>query len=143
MQQISTDPTDPTRLRNTNRKMQVFVFGHTHALECTKRIAPEGGVPLQVANDGAFQRLIDEKRFLKDSNCGESKSCAEALRTRKLDTLPPCYSAVLIRTVDGEAKAVVKNWYMDEAAGSVGEFVDPWDPRCAALGATKEECEKP
>lgn len=135
------------RLKKKNKKMQVFVFGHTHALECTKNIEPDGGFPLQVANDGAFQRLVDEKRFTADADCGEGKprKCEEALRTTKPESLPACYSSVQIRYVDGVPKAVVKNWYMEETEGAVGEFVDPWDIRCAALGplSTKEECQKP
>jgi hypothetical protein len=129
-----------TRLSSNNPEMRVFVFGHTHVLQCTSVLAPEGGVPVQVANSGAFQRLIDEKKFLEAaSKAGLSSKPSLALRRLKLEqVLPACYTAVLIRLSTEGPVATVKNWYMEETGGA-GEFVDPWDCRCAKLGAACDE----
>jgi hypothetical protein len=46
-------------------EMRVFVYGHTHELQCTTKVTPEGLSQVDVANTGAFQRLADDAKFTK------------------------------------------------------------------------------
>jgi hypothetical protein len=113
--------------------MRIFVYGHTHDLQCANDVTPEGFVPITVANTGAFQRLADDDKFTKKAD-EMHIAPARALSQLSLDDLPPCYTAVLVTYRDGDPVVSVKNWLMSETSPQ-GEFVDPRDCRCAKLGS--------
>lgn len=114
--------------------MRVFVYGHTHTVQCKTEVTPEGLSPFEVANTGAFQRLADDEKFVARAT-KNNLTPARALAQLPFDDLPPCYTAVLITYKDGDPVVQVKNWLMEETGGN-GRFVDPWDCRCAKLGST-------
>ena len=58
----------------------------------------------------------------------------EALGKLKLEDLPPCYTAVLVRSENGIPVAGAQNWVQAES-DAAGTFVDPSDCRCAKLGS--------
>jgi hypothetical protein len=114
-------------------RMQVFVYGHTHTLQCTTPVTPPGGIPILVANTGAFQRLIDDERFVAEAT-KRGWTPQEALSKLTLEDLPPCYTAVLVNYESGRPAAAVQNWYQAET-DATGAFVEIWDCRCAKLGS--------
>jgi UDP-2,3-diacylglucosamine pyrophosphatase LpxH len=109
------------------KSMRIFIYGHTHQYEERWDVKLEGSVSVAVANTGAFQRLIDEQGFLSRLN---GRSPEEALRTMKLDELPPCYTAVIVPPADAGGIPVPKAlaWYMPE--NGVGSFIPVDDDRC-------------
>jgi UDP-2,3-diacylglucosamine pyrophosphatase LpxH len=114
-----------TRLA-TFKSMRVFVYAHTHQYEKPWPVNLEGSVTISVANTGAFQRLIDEKGFLKRLN---GRTPQEALRTMKLNELPPCYTAVTVAAAtSGIPVPKSRSWYMPEEGSGV--LTSPDDPRC-------------
>jgi hypothetical protein len=116
--------------------MTIFIYGHTHTLECPARVTPEGLSGFTVANTGAFQRLADDERFRARAS-ERNMSPTQALGELTVEDLPPCYSAVFLTYQEGVPKVAVQNWYMPEDQGS-GEFVSPTDCRCAKLGSSCE-----
>ncbi len=118
--------------RETFPRMQVFIYGHTHTLQCTTPVTPKGDTPVQVANTGAFQRLIDDERFVAEAT-KRGWTPQEALGKVRLEDLPPCYTAVLVRYENGVPVAKVQNWLQAET-DAAGAFVEVWDCRCAKLG---------
>jgi hypothetical protein len=116
--------------------MQVFVYGHTHELQCPNPVTPEGYLAITVANTGAFQRLADDAKFTKKAK-DMNLTPAQALRQLTVNDLPACYSAVLVTYKDGDPVVSVKSWLMEET-GTTGQFVDPTDCRCAKLGSACE-----
>jgi hypothetical protein len=118
--------------RETFPRMQVFIYGHTHTLQCTTPITPKGDTTVQVANTGAFQRLIDDERFVAEAT-RRGLTPQDALGRLKLEDLPPCYTAVLVRYANGLPVVKVQNWVQAET-DAAGTFVDPSDCRCAKLG---------
>jgi hypothetical protein len=117
-------------------EMRVFIYGHTHELQCATKVTPEGLVPFDVANTGAFQRLADDAKFTKRAT-DMHLTPARALSRLTVDDLPACYTAVLVTYRDGDPVVEVKNWLMEETAAT-GQFVDPRDCRCAKLGSACE-----
>lgn len=116
--------------------MRVFVYGHTHELQCASDVTPEGLAPFTVANTGAFQRLADDAKFT--AKAAEMRvTPSEGLRRLSLSDLPACYSAVIVTDAGDDPQVQVKSWFMAEGAGP-GEFVEPTDCRCAKLGS---DCE--
>lgn len=106
-----------------------YVYGHTHALEQPWTIDLGGMRTVMVANTGAFHRLIDEETFRSEAaNHGLEPS--EALKRLPLDSLPACYTAVVITYVGGRPRSDVKNWLEE---GDRGHFVDVCDAACARL----------
>ena len=101
--------------------------------QCTTPITPKGDTTVQVANTGAFQRLIDDGRFVAEA-AKRGWTPEEALGKLKLEDLPPCYTAVLVRYQNGAPVAKVQNWHQAET-DAAGSFVDPSDCRCAKLGS--------
>ncbi|MCB0385096.1 MAG: hypothetical protein KDD43_06865, partial [Bdellovibrionales bacterium] len=88
------------------------------------------GKPVSIVNTGAFQRLIDDEKFLALAQVA-GKTAPEALRTFKLEKdLPACYAAVLIEYQQQRPDPQVKHWYMEENQDH-GELVGPCDSRCA------------
>ena len=114
-------------------RMEVFVYGHTHVLQCTTPVTPKGDTTVQVANTGAFQRLIDDERFVAEG-AKHGWTPQDALGKLKLEDLPACYTAVLVRYENGVPVARVQNWFQAET-DATGTFVDPTDCRCAKLGS--------
>lgn len=114
-------------------EMRVFIYGHTHELQCTSKVTPEGLVPFEVANTGAFQRLADNGKFTKRAS-EIHLTPAQALSRLTVNDLPACYTAVLVTYKDGDPVVSVKNWLMEET-DVTGQFVDPTDCRCAKLGS--------
>lgn len=117
-------------------EMRAFVYGHTHELQCTTNVTPEGLVPFKVANTGAFQRLADDAKFTRKA-ADMHLTPAAALSRLTVADLPACYSAVLVTERDGNPDVSVKSWFMEETS-TAGQFVDPWDCRCAKLGSACE-----
>jgi UDP-2,3-diacylglucosamine pyrophosphatase LpxH len=112
----------------TFKSMRVFIYGHTHQFEEPWRVDLEGSpVTVTVANTGAFQRLIDEPGFLKRLN---GRTPQEALRTMRLEELPPCYTAVVVSPVPAGQIPAPKTqaWHMPENGSGI--FVAPDDARC-------------
>jgi hypothetical protein len=111
----------------TYKSMRVFIYGHTHQYENPWPVDLDI-VRITVANTGAFQRLIDEKGFLNRLN---GRTPEEALRTMRLDELPPCYTAVIVAApISGQAPPAPKSraWYMRE--DGPGVLTSPEDGRC-------------
>jgi metallophosphoesterase superfamily enzyme len=115
--------------------MRIFVYGHTHELQCPFPATPKGGIPVIVANTGAFQRLIDDKMFIKAAKESDpSLSPEQGLEKLTLDhDLPACYSAVFVTYQGNRPSATVQNWVMKEEDPQ-GEFVDAGNARCAKIG---------
>jgi UDP-2,3-diacylglucosamine pyrophosphatase LpxH len=112
----------------THKSMRVFVYGHTHQFEEPWRVDVEGlPVTVTVANTGAFQRLIDDAGFLKRLG---GRTPQDALRSMRLEELPPCYTAVVVPVpAAGQLPAPrTQAWYMPE--DGAGSFTTPDDPRC-------------
>lgn len=100
--------------KNAYPDMTKFIYGHTH-----KYMEPwdarRGGQVISVANTGAFQRVVDEKQFERRAQ-GFSKS--EALRKVTIDSLPACYTFIVVE--DERAPMKLWRWYQPEdvATGS-------------------------
>jgi hypothetical protein len=131
-----------TRRAAADPFMRVFVYGHTHEMRCPVPVTPEGGVPVSVANTGAFQRLIDDAKYVQAAKA-QGLTPEDGLSKLKLESAaPPCYSAVLVTYVNGQPVAKVQNWYMNEA-DAAGKLVEPNDCLCAKLDPKcepKQQC---
>lgn len=117
----------------TYPQMLVFIYGHTHVLQCPTPVTPKGDTTVQVANTGAFQRLIDDERFVAEAT-KRGWTPQDALGKLKVDELPPCYTAVLVTYENGRPIAKLQNWYQAET-DATGSFTDVSDCRCAKLGS--------
>jgi UDP-2,3-diacylglucosamine pyrophosphatase LpxH len=109
--------------------MRVFIYGHTHQLEEEWILEVPGTVNVKVSvlNTGAFQRVVDEKGYLKRVR-NKGVSPGEGLRRLGLEDLPPCYTVVLVPYDGSVPKPVTKRWHMEE--DGTGTLVNPGDPRC-------------
>jgi hypothetical protein len=114
------------RMRNA-KKMQMFVYGHTHQLEEGWLLAVNALRFVNVFNTGAFQRTTDEPGFLRRAKV-KSWAPAEALRKLKVEDLPACYTAVLVEYNGGVPEGHTKRWWMQEA--NPGKLVRPGAPEC-------------
>lgn len=121
--------------RGQTARMTVFIYGHTHTLECPS-VVTQGSREVTVANTGAFQRLADDERFRAKAR-ERNLSPTQALGALTVEDLPACYSAVLLTYPEGEPKVTVQSWHMPEDQER-GEFVSPTDCRCAKLGSSCE-----
>lgn len=121
-----------TKRAKADAYMRVFVYGHTHELRCPVSVKPKTGLPVSVANTGAFQRLIDDSKYIEAAKKKNFTPEAGLGGLKLEEDAPPCYSAVLVTYADGVPVAKVQNWYMDEHDGD-GKFVDPTDCLCAKL----------
>jgi len=120
--------------RKNFENIQVFVYGHTHELECPFPVDLEGGRTVVVANTGAFQRLIDDAKFVAAA-AAKNLTPEQGLGALTLEEdAPPCYSAVLVEYRDGSPMPRVQNWLMKETDAS-GKFVETSHPACAKLGS--------
>lgn len=108
---------------------RVFVYAHTHQLEegWGLRLTNPFNVEITILNTGAFQRVIDEKGYLRRVN-DNGLSAAEGLRKLSPEALPPCYTTVIVPYEDSLPKPVTKRWLMEENGN--GTLVDPGDARC-------------
>jgi UDP-2,3-diacylglucosamine pyrophosphatase LpxH len=105
--------------------MRWFIYGHTHELEARHLVENvKNHISVSVLNSGAFQRLVDEKGYLKRV---DSKNPAEGISKLKHDDLPPCYTAILMPAYENSAYAETVRWYM---SGTTGKFVPVGDERC-------------
>jgi len=104
-------------------RMRYFVYGHTHLFE--EAWQPSGTSYVQVLNSGAFQRLINEKGYLRRVN-DRKISPAEGLKKIALEELPPCYTCVLIPYNENPQ---VLRWVMKES-DNTGSFAKPGDNVC-------------
>jgi hypothetical protein len=120
--------------RNDFDNIQVFVYGHTHELECPFPVDLKGGRTVVVANTGAFQRLIDDAKFVAAADA-RHLTPEQGLGALTLeDDAPPCYSAVLVEYKNGSPVPRVQNWLMKET-DTAGAFVETSNPACAKLGS--------
>jgi UDP-2,3-diacylglucosamine pyrophosphatase LpxH len=111
----------------TDDRIRIFVYGHTHALEVGWPVMIEQGKEVTVHNTGAFQRTIDEDGLI--ARVREKRlQASEALRAIKLEDLPPCYSAVLVTYRSGVPESKTWRWHMRE--NGTGNLVEPGDERC-------------
>jgi len=108
--------------------MTVFVYGHTHQLEEAWTLSVKRERLVTVLNSGAFQRLIDERGYLTRVQGLGLANPEDGLRRIPLETLAPCYGAVLVAYKDGVPKAETRLWHMPE--GGTGQFVSPGSSRC-------------
>lgn len=108
---------------------RVFVYAHTHQFEEEWGVNLNNpiNVRISVLNTGAFQRVVDEKGYLRRIE-KNGLSAAEGLRKLSLDALPPCYTTVMVPYERGLPKPVVKRWLMEEKGR--GTLVDAGDARC-------------
>ena len=103
-----------------------YVYGHTHQLETPWPIRIDGSSSIEVANTGAFQRLVDEAGF-KRRLAKRRISPEQALRMLTHQDLPACYTYVVVTrkaTVDMQTY----RWYQED--GAKGLRVDVGDSRC-------------
>ena len=101
--------------------MRVFIYGHSHDAQdgWTLKAGEEGRRrEIKVLNSGAFQRVVNEKGFLRLAG-GDP---AAGLRTLQVKDLPPCYTAVIVDAIRGRDGAKTVIWHMPD--GDPGEFVD-------------------
>lgn len=109
--------------------MTTFVYGHTHSFELPWPVRRDAISSWEVANSGAFQRLIDDDQLRRAAGRAGTTP-GELLRGRSLDDLPACYTSVHISPAgDPEVRA----WYMPEDAPA-GRFVDPCRAPCPRVG---------
>ena len=113
---------------SADRRLRIFVYGHTHGFEKGWPLKVTGGTQVTVHNTGAFQRTVDEAAFLARV-AQKNLAPGEALRKIKLEDLPPCYSAVLVTYASsGVPESKTWRWHQDE--GGTGALVEPGDNRC-------------
>jgi len=112
---------------HADERIRVFVYGHTHAFEIGWPLMIDKVKEVMVHNTGAFQRTIDEDGFLARVR-DKHLLASEALRTLKLEDLPPCYSTVLVTYRSGVPEAKTWRWHMPE--NGTGSLVEPGDERC-------------
>lgn len=110
------------------KRMRVFIYGHTHAMQAPWRLEVDSISAVVVANSGAFQRLIDDDGFMARVNA-KKWSAAEGLRRLKPEDLPPCYGVILVPYEGARPVPGAQMWWMPED-GIAGEFVPPRDQRC-------------
>ena len=102
--------------------MTVFVYAHTHQLETRWSLRLGLGSSVDVLNTGAFQRLIDESGFMSRVKAMKLENPSDGLSKIPLESLPPCYSFVMIPAGpgDGRPAAQTKIWRMREEDGQGG-----------------------
>jgi UDP-2,3-diacylglucosamine pyrophosphatase LpxH len=114
--------------RRDDKRLRIFVYGHTHQFEKGWPLKVAGGNQVTVHNTGAFQRTVDEAGF--SARASQKKLApSDALRKIKLEDLPPCYSAVLV-TYSSSGVPASKTWRWHQEEGSTGTMVEPGDNRC-------------
>jgi hypothetical protein len=112
--------------QKTYPNIAIFVYGHTHRYE-DKWLVPLGqSRTVQVFNDGAFQRLIDERGFLERAR--RFAHPYDGLSQIQLEELPACYSAVLVEYGQGTPDAGLVVWNMPE--NGAGKLLPPGSPEC-------------
>jgi len=117
--------------------VRLYVFGHTHQMDNGTTLSVKGE-NVRFINDGAFQRLIDERTLdsliVKHQRPdGLKMSRGEAMRLIPLSELPPCYSFVQVSYRAGNSpSAELHNWKMAETDAE-GSIVAPDSPGCADL----------
>jgi len=115
--------------------MRTFVYGHTHAFEKKWPVKISSRVCVNVINDGAFQRVINDEKF---RGLAESKNItpSQALNDLGPESLPACYTfAKVFKLPSGEIIRELKAWHMKE--DGEGRAIDVCDSRCADVG---KEC---
>ena len=113
-----------------NHEIRTFVFGHTHQPATALIIKLRSNRQVTVVNDGAFQRLISPAVLDRIAKDKAGNGAPDPLSLSPED-LPPCYSAVLIRTGNVQ-KIELDNWKMKEGDSS-GAWVDICDPACGRI----------
>ena len=108
-------------------RVDIFVYGHTHGMEVGWPLVMKPGRTITVHNTGAFQRTIDEAGF-KRRVAQRNLSDKEALRAIKLEELPACYSAVIVKYEAGVPNSKTWRWHMEESGS--GSLVEHDDERC-------------
>jgi UDP-2,3-diacylglucosamine pyrophosphatase LpxH len=121
------------KLYDKDHDILTFVFGHTHQASPPTPIKLRSNRQVTVVNDGAFQRLTSPEVLTRIAGEPSHRGLSEALSLSPED-LPPCYSAVLIRTGGPERKIELKNWKMREDESS-GAWVDICDSACGRIAA--------
>jgi len=108
----------------------IFVYGHTHLWERPWKVANVDGKvkTVTVVNTGAFQRLIDDKRFLAIAR-QQNFTPSQALRQLAPEDLPPCYSMVVVDHGAANVLARLRLWQMPEGAAR-GVFREPGVAGC-------------
>lgn len=110
------------------KRMRVFIYGHTHAMQAPWSLDVDSSAAVVVANSGAFQRLIDDDGFMARVNA-KKWSAAEGLRRLKPEDLPPCYGVILVPYAGARPEPDAQMWWMPEDE-KAGEFISPRDKRC-------------
>ena len=109
-----------------SKSVAFYVYGHTHQLETPWDIKVGGSRYIQVANTGAFQRLIDEEQF-KARLAARNIQPAQALKSLTHDDMPACYTYVVVTHKDDPQMKTLR-WYQPE--GAAGVSVEVGDQRC-------------
>ena len=106
--------------------MRQFVYGHTHEYETPWTAALKTGVNVEVANTGAFQRVMDAEGFER-RRAAMDLSASQALKGIALDDLPACYTFVVVE--DEFREMELFRWYQPESSAE-GRRVRNGDPVC-------------
>ncbi|MCW5201587.1 metallophosphoesterase [Desulfobulbus sp. US4] len=122
---------DIIKKNNKYKKMNIYIYGHTHKYEDKWNLKVNSMKSVSVLNTGAFQRLVSEDK-LKDIAKQRGISVERALRALDVNDLPPCYTSVVVNYKNGYPKPELKMWYMPEEA-STGHFVGLNDKRCQII----------
>lgn len=101
---------------HTDARLAFYVYGHTHQVETPWDLNVTSQKQVEVANTGAFQRLIDETTF-KALIHAQNLDPKVALRSVKLEQLPACYSYVVVTSMP--PKMLVQAWQQEE--GKAGQ----------------------
>lgn len=112
-----------------NLSGEFFVYGHTHDFELPWSVKVSPVASYEVANSGAFQRLMDDEQLRRLAGAA-GKQPGEYLRGPSLDDLSPCYTSVHVAPA---GKLEVRAWFMPEDAAT-GRFVDPCKAPCPRVG---------
>jgi UDP-2,3-diacylglucosamine pyrophosphatase LpxH len=99
--------------------MAFYIYGHTHQVETPWKLALNNDKSIQVANTGAFQRLIDGPNF-KALLKKQHLTPKEALRKVTLEQLPACYSYVVIDPA-ANPRISVRAWHQEEGKAGRSE----------------------
>jgi len=112
-------------------KMELFIYGHTHAFELKWSAKVDDLINVNVINTGAFQRLVDDAR-LRALAAQANKRPVDLLEG-SLDALDACYTFAEIPNGDVRL-AQLRAWIMEEDDAE-GRILSPCDKVCPNSGA--------
>ena len=90
-------------------KLELFVYGHTHVREDVWEISVDRSHTVNVANPGAFHRVITDEQF-RAVAAARKITPEDALSILNVEDLPPCYGVVVVRYSSSGPRAETMSW---------------------------------